>query len=93
VARAQALRAGLLLLGWPDVTQTPPAGWQEWPSLTARLLGSLAATEMAQGNSDLSFNLLNSAESLVPLEDRAILLQPYVLPGNGIRLIVSGMFW
>jgi hypothetical protein len=40
---------------------------------------------MAQGNSDLSFNLLNSAESLVPLEDRAILLQH-----RGLMLMMVG---
>ena len=75
VAGAQALRAGLLLVGWPDATRTAPPDWPEWASLTARLLGSLAATEVAQGNSDLSFTLLDSAESLVPPEERGILLQ------------------
>lgn len=72
---AQALRAGLLLLGWPEATQTAPADWPEWAPLTSRLLGSLAATEVALGNSELSFKLLDSAESLVPPEDRGLLLQ------------------
>jgi hypothetical protein len=40
---------------------------------------------MAQGNSDLSFNLLNNAESLMPLEDRGILLQH-----RGLILVMVG---
>jgi tetratricopeptide (TPR) repeat protein len=72
---AQALRAGLLLLGWPKVTEQPPANWPDWRALAARLLGTLAAAEVAQGNTALSFRLLDSAESLVPPENRGIVLQ------------------
>ena len=53
---ARALRTGLRLLGWPS----PPGR----PELTTRLLGALAAAEVAQGNKDRGFALLDSAESL-----------------------------
>lgn len=53
---ARALRTGLRLLGWPTAGSRP--------ELTTRLLGALAAAEVAQGNKDRGFALLDSAESL-----------------------------
>ncbi|HEV7973856.1 CHAT domain-containing tetratricopeptide repeat protein [Amycolatopsis sp.] len=85
VAGAQSLRAGLLLLGWPEATQTAPSNWPEWGLLTARLLGGLAVMEVAQGNSELGFSLVERAEALVPPEDRGILLQ-----NRGLMLTLIG---
>ncbi|MGH3763453.1 MAG: CHAT domain-containing protein, partial [Actinophytocola sp.] len=67
---ARSLRAGLRLLGWPEAG----AAWSAHRELTVRLLGTLAAAEVARGNSDLGFELLDSADTLLTEDNRGVLL-------------------
>lgn len=66
----RSLRAGLRLLGWPDVA----GGWQAHRELTFRLLGTLAAAEVACGRSDRGFELLDSMGTLITERNRGVLL-------------------
>ena len=72
---ARTLRAALRLLDWPsppaETTSTP--GWLTEPEMTVRLLGLLAAAEVAQGHTDRGFNLLDSADSVLLDGNRGIL--------------------
>ena len=68
VLGARSLQAGLRLLGWPV-----PAGEQQAPTLTARLLISLALAEAAQGNTPRGFALLDQAAALLPPEQGGVL--------------------
>lgn len=61
------LRQGLRVIGWP----ASPAGS---PELIVRLLGSLAAAEVARGNSELAFRILDDAETRLTPENHGILL-------------------
>jgi tetratricopeptide (TPR) repeat protein len=74
---ARALRTGLRLLGWPSVPDRV--------ELTTRLLGALAAAEVAQGNKDRGFALLDSAESLLPQGDHGVLAHH-----RGLLLLMVG---
>src|SRR5262245_8504732 len=67
---ARSLRAGLRLLGWPDAG----GAWQTQRELAFRLLGTLAAAEVACGNSDRGFELLDSMETLITEHNRGVLL-------------------
>ena len=67
---ARSLRAGLRLLGWPDAD----GAWQAHRELTFRLLGTLAAAEVARGNSDRGFELLDSMDALITEHNRGVLL-------------------
>jgi tetratricopeptide (TPR) repeat protein len=67
---ARSLRAGLRLLGWPGAT----GSWQSHRELTFRLLGTLAAAEVARGNSDRGFGLLDSMDTLITDDNRGVLL-------------------
>ena len=67
---ARSLRAGLRLFGWPAAG----GAWADHRELTVRLLGTLAAAEVARGNSDRGFELLDSAEPLVTEHNRGVLL-------------------
>jgi tetratricopeptide (TPR) repeat protein len=67
---ARSLRAGLRLLGWPEAG----GAWPAHRELTVRLLGTLAAAEVARGSSDRGFELLDSAEPLVTEHNRGVLL-------------------
>lgn len=67
---ARSLRAGLRLLGWPSAT----GDWQAHRELTFRLLGTLAAAEVARGNSDRGFGLLDSMDTLITDDNRGVLL-------------------
>jgi CHAT domain-containing protein len=67
---ARSLRAGLRLLGWPDADRA----WQAHRELTFRLLGSLAAAEVACGHSDRGFALLDSMGTLITEDNRGVLL-------------------
>ncbi len=67
---ARSLRAGLRLLGWP----APTGAWAGHRELTFRLLGTLAAAEVARGNADRGFELLDSTEPLITEDDRGVLL-------------------
>ncbi|OLF18476.1 CHAT domain-containing protein [Actinophytocola xanthii] len=78
---ARSLRAGLRLLGWPE-----PAGrWPEHRELTFRLLGSLAAAEVACGNSDRGFALLDGTGALIAEHNRGVLLLQ-----RGLLLTMTG---
>lgn len=67
---ARSLRAGLRLLGWPGAT----GSWQSHRELTFRLLGTLAAAEVARGNSDRGFGLLDGMDTLITDDNRGVLL-------------------
>jgi tetratricopeptide (TPR) repeat protein len=67
---ARSLRTGLRLLGWPGAT----GSWQSHRELTFRLLGTLAAAEVARGNSDRGFGLLDSMDTLITDDNRGVLL-------------------
>jgi tetratricopeptide (TPR) repeat protein len=67
---ARSLRAGLRLLGWPD----PAGAWEANRELTVRLLGTLAAAEVARGGSARGFELLDHADTLVTADNRGVLL-------------------
>ncbi|HVV23806.1 MAG TPA: CHAT domain-containing protein [Pseudonocardiaceae bacterium] len=83
---ARALRGGLRLLGWPlGEGRRAMAVWPELPELTTRLLGALAAAEVAQGNKDRGFALLDSAESLLTQGDPGILAHH-----RGLLLLMVG---
>jgi CHAT domain-containing protein len=66
----RSLRAGLRLLGWPGAT----GAWQDHRELTFRLLGTLAAAEVACGHSDRGFELLDSMDALITGNNRGVLL-------------------
>jgi tetratricopeptide (TPR) repeat protein len=72
VLGARHLRAGLRLVGWPGENRT--AAWRALPDLTVRLLSSLAAVEVARGNSALGFELMDSADRLLTEDNRGLLL-------------------
>lgn len=84
---ARALRSGLRLLGWPPAQRRSSAAplWPEQRALTTRLLGALAAAEVAQGNTDHGFALLDSAESLLPEGDQGVLAHH-----RGLLLLMVG---
>jgi len=67
---ARSLRAGLRLLRWPHAS----GAWQSHRELTFRLLGTLAAAEVACGNSDRGFGLLDSVDTLITENNRGVLL-------------------
>jgi tetratricopeptide (TPR) repeat protein len=67
---ARSLRSGLRLLGWPGAD----GGWRSHHELTFRLLGTLAAAEVACGNSDRGFALLDSMDPLITDANRGVLL-------------------
>ncbi|MGB3441337.1 MAG: CHAT domain-containing protein [Actinophytocola sp.] len=67
---ARSLRAGLRLLGWPGAV----GAWRSHRELTFRLLGTLAAAEVARGNSDRGFGLLDSMDTLITDDNRGVLL-------------------
>lgn len=67
---ARSLRAGLRLLGWPSET----GAWRDQRELTFRLLGTLAAAEVARGNSDRGFALLDDMDTLITEDNRGVLL-------------------
>ncbi|MFC4851994.1 CHAT domain-containing protein [Actinophytocola glycyrrhizae] len=67
---ARSLRAGLRLLGWPGAVGV----WQAHRELTFRLLGTLAAAEVARGSSDRGFALLDSMDTLITENNRGVLL-------------------
>ncbi len=78
---ARSLRAGLRLLGWPE----PWGAWIGHRELTVRLLGTLAAAEVARGNSDRGFELLDGADTLVTADNRGVLLLQ-----RGLLLTMTG---
>lgn len=67
---ARSLRAGLRRLGWP----APAGTWTGHRELTFRLLGTLAAAEVARGNSDRGFELLDGTGALITEQNRGVLL-------------------
>ncbi len=78
---ARSLRAGLRLLGWP----APGGRWPEHRELTFRLLGTLAAAEVARGASDRGFELLDGTEPLITEDNRGVLLLQ-----RGLLLTMTG---
>ena len=78
---ARSLRAGLRLLGWPE----PGGAWPDHRELTFRLLGTLAAAEVARGASDRGFELLDSTEPLITDDNRGVLLLQ-----RGLLLTMTG---
>jgi CHAT domain-containing protein/tetratricopeptide (TPR) repeat protein len=64
---ARALRHGLRLIGWPAPTTHT--------DLAVRLLGSLAAAEVAQGHTKRAFSILDDADTLLTPANRGVLLQ------------------
>ncbi|HEY7597510.1 MAG TPA: CHAT domain-containing protein [Actinophytocola sp.] len=78
---ARSLRAGLRRLGWPE----PGGAWADHRELTFRLLGTLSAAEVARGNSDLGFELLDSTEQLITGDNRGVLLLQ-----RGLLLTMTG---
>ncbi len=67
---ARSLRSGLRLLGWP----ADDGAWRSHRELTFRLLGTLAAAEVACGRSDRGFALLDGMEPLITGGNRGVLL-------------------
>jgi tetratricopeptide (TPR) repeat protein len=78
---ARSLRAGLRLLGWPDAG----GAWGQHRELTFRLLGTLAAAEVARGASDRGFELLDSTGPLITDDNRGVLLLQ-----RGLLLTMTG---
>ena len=78
---ARSLRAGLRRLGWPDAD----GAWTAHRELTFRLLGTLAAAEVACGNSDRGFELLDGTDTLITENNRGVLLLQ-----RGLLLTMTG---
>ena len=78
---ARTLRSALRLLDWHD---TVPAGAHA-SELTIRVLGNLAAAEVAQGHTDRGFALLDDAERALAEENRGILAHH-----RGLLLLMVG---
>jgi CHAT domain-containing protein/tetratricopeptide (TPR) repeat protein len=78
---ARSLRAGLRLLGWPDAA----GAWPTHRELTFRLLGTLAAAEVARGHSVEGFALLDRMDTLITEDNRGVLLLQ-----RGLLLTMTG---
>lgn len=84
---ARTLRIALRLLDWPETPPDPPYAPGPAPvsELTIRVLGNLAAAEVAQGHTDKGFTLLDSVERVLADEYRGILAHH-----RGLLLLMVG---
>lgn len=74
------LRKALGVLGWPAGASTEAAGWRARPELATLVMGTLAAAEVARGNTARGFAVLDAADAIAAERDgvladqRALLL-------------------